>query len=281
MSSLSVTLIDVAWGDSIFIESIDSIGKKHFALIDSNDSTNIKSTYIYLKRHFEIEGLDLKNDKPVFDWVMLSHAHLDHGQGLKYILKEFGTNHFYYPKSLAWKSLATLISYSTRSKNVNFHQAIDNTKIFNNLGDVKIEVLWPQYNVPYDKNNENNNSIVLLLALNNISFVLTGDAEEEVWKHISHNIPANTKFFKVPHHGSINGTFDSLTQKSTYLDRLGNVAPNTILGISSHLVPYGHPDPSVLSEFQNRNHQFQRTDRNHHITYSIEENNFKIKYTHI
>ena len=36
---LRLTMIDVGWGDSLFLESIDGRGTSHYALIDCNDST--------------------------------------------------------------------------------------------------------------------------------------------------------------------------------------------------------------------------------------------------
>ncbi len=60
-------------------------------------------------------------------------------------------------------------------------------------------------------NNENDNSVVLAITLGQVVFVLTGDAEADgVWTHIASQIPANTRFFKVPHHGSANGIFTSV-----------------------------------------------------------------------
>ena len=71
-----------------------------------------------------------------------------------------------------------------------------------------MQVLWP---IPGNVlSNENDNSVVLASphALGNVSFVLTGDAEADgVWTQIANRIPSNTRFFKVPHHGSDNGVF--------------------------------------------------------------------------
>jgi hypothetical protein len=52
MSTLSVTLIDVGWGDSLLIESRDN-SDSHYALVDSNDTSSSRSSHIFLKRFFE------------------------------------------------------------------------------------------------------------------------------------------------------------------------------------------------------------------------------------
>ena len=51
MESLSITLIDVGWGDSILIEYTYDNKKSRFALIDSNESNVEKKT----AAHFELK----------------------------------------------------------------------------------------------------------------------------------------------------------------------------------------------------------------------------------
>lgn len=276
MSNLKVTLIDVGWGDSVLIESQDNTGKDNYGLIDSNDTQNYRSSYIFLKRHFEKKKVKLPDDKPVFEFVILSHAHSDHGQGLKRIMREFGTKNFWYPKSLEWSSLSELIRYANLSSNVVHHQSIDDTKSNARIGDINMNILWP----PYDENkidphNENNNSIVIVLPLNQVSFVLSGDAEEEVWDQIYQKIPQNKVFFKVPHHGSVNGTSASNT------GWFNNCPRNALLGISSHVRPFSHPDQQVINLFNANNQQYFRTDEHYHITYQTDGNTIEVKYSHI
>ncbi len=275
MSSLSITLIDVGWGDSIFIESRDQNNRSHYALIDCNDTTFYRSSYIYLKKFFEKTPVRVPQDKPIFDFVLLSHAHTDHGQGLKAVLKTFATHRFWYPKSLNWSGLANLIRYANRSKvNVRHHQSIDNTKILPRMGDVDLDILWPPHD-RIDTDNENNNSVVLVLRLNGIAFVLTGDAEEDVWHQIAHQIPAETRFFKVPHHGSVNGTFDQ-AGNTPWFNRCHTDA---LLGISSHVRPFSHPHQRVINLFKNRN--CYRTDDNYHVTFTTDGSDINVKYSHI
>ena len=276
MSDLSVTLIDVGWGDSIFMESKDSHGQSRYALIDSNDTTYLRSSQIFLKRFFERTKIQLPDDKPVFELVVLSHAHSDHGQGLKALLKSFGTKNFWYPKSLDWSSLISLIHYSNRSSNVEHHRAVDDTRPIARIGDVSIKVLWPKSD-EIDRRNENNNSIVLALELGNVSFVLTGDAEEEVWEQVASQIPDNTRFFKVPHHGSRNGTIGH-ADSTPWLDECSS---NTILGISSHVRPHKHPHQEVIDKFDGGHKKYYRTDEHYHITFHTDGNNFDVKYSHV
>lgn len=275
MSTLNITLIDVAWGDSIFIESIDHQGNSFFGLIDSNDTSNYKSSFIFLRKFFERQGVVIDSEKPLFEFVMLSHAHSDHGQGLKEIMMKFRTKYFYYPKSVQWGGLSTLIRFANNSSSVQHHESLNSTKILPNLGEASLQVLWPDYDSQPD-NNENNNSIVLYIKLNNVAALLTGDAEKDVWAKIAGKIPGGLQVLKVPHHGSVNGTFDD-NKKPTWLN---SISDNTLLGISSHIKPYGHPHAEVIKLFDERGLTYFRTDTDYHLTFRLDETGVDTKYSH-
>ena len=271
MSSLRVTLIDVGCGDSILLESTDRHGDVHFGLIDANDTTYLRSSFIFLKRFFETKKI---NRNIFFDFVLLTHEHSDHSNGLKAILREFGAKRFWYPKSNSLSSVANLIRFANRSPRVRHHEAINSGKILPHFGDVSMDVLWPPWNT-IDPN-PNNNSVVLLLRLNKIAVVLTGDAEETVWSHIASSIPTDTAFFKVPHHGSENGTFD----KAGNLCWLANCPATARLGISTHYTPHRLPDPKVLNAFSARSMKVQRTDEHYHISFETDGKSSATFYHH-
>jgi beta-lactamase superfamily II metal-dependent hydrolase len=277
MSKLRVTMIDVGWGDSILVEALDSSGSSCYGLIDSNDTTTLRSSYIFLKRFFERQGFSIPTSQPRFTWLLLTHAHADHGQGLKKVMNDYGTSHFWYPKTNSHAVFfSDLLRYAQRSSRVVHHQAIDETKVIppGFFGDVTMKVLSPEYSL-IDAN-ENNNSVVLTLTLGNVCFVLTGDAEVDVWTRIADRIPANTLLFKVPHHGSDNGMFDS-SHRTPWLDRL---SPSARLVISSHIRPFKHPDVEVVNELDSRQIKYYRTDEHYHITFETEGQDISVKYSH-
>lgn len=278
MSTLKIILIDVGWGDSIFIESIDNHGDSKYALIDSNDTSNFRSSYIFIKRYLERKGIDIDSEKPIFEFVMLSHAHADHAQGLKSLMRSFGTKYFFYPKSINWSSFIDLIRYSNRSSNVNWHQAVDNTNQINDLGDVAIRILWPEPDTYTHTTIENNNSIVMELSLDGNAFLISGDAEGYVWDQIKNDISSDLLFFKVPHHGSKNGAFyNNIPCWINHVNRRTQVA------ISSHVKPFNHPHKDVINLF-NPLHLDEpyRTDQHYHLTYEFDGNTLQhsMKYSH-
>ena len=137
-----------------------------------------------------------------------------------------------------------------------------------------MQILWP----PRDHlpSNENNNSVVLALTLDDVCFVLTGDAEADVWASISSQIPANTKFFKVPHHGSDDAMFDG--GQTPWLDKVFATAE---MAISSHIRPFSHPDDSVIDVMTQRNARYYRTDEHYHISFETDGRSLTKKYSHV
>ena len=61
MAELNVTLIDVGWGDSIFIEHIDDNDDPHYGLIDSNDKEFERSAEIFIKKYLRRNGIKYKD----------------------------------------------------------------------------------------------------------------------------------------------------------------------------------------------------------------------------
>lgn len=279
MAKLSVTLIDVGWGDSIFIESEDADGTHHYALVDSNDTQSQRPSAMFLMKYFKIPKSQLAGRRPLFDFVLLTHDHTDHGSGLKQLMKQFGTRRFYYPKVPANEAgtLGTLQQWANSANGRNYieeHEALDDDKDFATdaappLGEIELEVLWPPKDYDQQDASPNNRSVVLTLTCDQVTFVLTGDAEIPVWRQIADRIPDSTRMFKLPHHGSVNGSYEN--GEGPWLDRCQ--AGRVELGISCHpTYPRGfpshpHPHHEVIDKLNADGYLFRRTDRDYHITF--------------
>jgi competence protein ComEC len=283
MARLSVTLIDVGWGDSILIESDDDGGGRHFALVDCNDYETERSSLVFVKRFFDRASIDFEASRPNFEWTLLTHGHADHARGMKRMLSMFGTRHFWYPKSVASTTFGTLLSYANSSTRVQHHQSIDATKILDpaiDFGNASLKVLWPDHD-QVDASNENNNSVVLAITLGNVTFVMTGDAEAENWTTIAPRLPATVRVFQVPHHGGRNGVFDPADDSTPWLDLLSSATTRPQLALSSHIRPHGHPHPDVVNALTGANFEAFRTDWHSHLTFSTDGTTVDVQYSHV
>lgn len=282
---MRATLIDVGWGDSILLEASDSSGKRpRFMLVDSNDNErSFRPSMTFLKKHFGGREAEFTVESPFFDAVVLSHDHADHGSGLKRIMREFGTEVFYYPKVDVESStvLAYLQSYCNHHMVDIRHRHLDREEPDIRFGDATIRILWPQKG--HIEPDPNNNSLVMVVSMEGTSFLLTGDAEGEVWEQIRGDIPADTAFFKVPHHGSRNGTIHR--GGYPWLEQLDTFPARAALGLSCHPTypnRFEFPHAEVVYEFEQSGYDYYRTDLQYHLTFEHREGEegLRIKYSH-
>lgn len=275
MAHLNVTIIDVGWGDSIFIDHEDAHGRPHYALVDSNDEKDINSTRMFIERYFRLKRREMP--RPLFDFVLLTHPHDDHMQGLQGLMRRYGTKYFLHPKSNRLGNNAPLLRYCRRSSLVEQYDAAYVGKPLPPFGDVAMQTLWPLDG--HISDDENNNSVVIGLTYGAACIVLTGDAEEEAWRHIGAGIPANTVFFKVPHHGSRNGSLDSGGDPTW----LPHCPADAQLGISCmYRADYKHPHQEVLDAFTADQRTYYRTDEHYHLTVTLRGGSeARVKYSHV
>lgn len=288
MSYLKVTLIDVGWGDSILIEaSAAGESRPRFAIVDSNDNAerDYWPSWNFLRKHFGLRENEFPVTKPFFDFVMISHDHSDHGTGLKRIMQKYGTGNFWYPRVVEDESVvvASLQAYARHGSVQIPHEAIDTDTEPYRMGDVEIGFLWPLPS--HIESNPNNNSIVMTLRLGNVVMLLSGDAEGEVWDRIAGSIPPETQVFKVPHHGSQNGTIHN--GRTPWVDRVRGFANPPCLGISCHPnYPnrFDFPHLNVLNEFNNAGLPYYRTDMHYHLTFMYDDTTpggVDVRYSHV
>jgi competence protein ComEC len=280
MSYLTITVIDVGWGDSILIEAKDN-ARSSFGLIDSNDTTYELSSYLFLKRFFERRGIDTKG-RPVFEFVLLTHGHADHASGLPLIIRKFGAKRFLYSRGSVHPILAQILRYQNRpNSRLRHSQAVDDATDLSKLsfGSVSLDILWPPANLV--DGDQNNHSVVLSATLDEVTFVLTGDATADVWPRIVQHLPKTLRVFQVPHHGAHNGTFAG-NNTTPWLDHIVKNKPAVEAVISSHIRPFNHPNPTVVKALANTNPPVQtfRTDLHYHVSLSTDGADTDVSYSH-
>jgi competence protein ComEC len=296
---VEVTFLDVGWGDSILIEARDHNENASFALVDSNDTSNYPSSLIFLKRYFERLNLH-PFPFPLFEHVFTTHAHADHINGIQSMLRRFGAKNLYSSqcdqannKNMVFANLIRWANTATR----NNQKVIQNQAYLSQyqtvlLGPARIDVLWPPFvspGVPWDRNDENNNSLVLALTLGQVRFLLTGDCIAANWDttktpHIL--LPANSRMVQHPHHGAKNGLFDAnnhtpLLDQILAINQQRPASDAVVMGLSCHVRPHHHPHPDVVKELDQKNVTAYRTDRNCHTTFRTDGSTLEIHYSHV
>ncbi len=245
---LTVTFLDVGQGDSILIETpngknilVDGGGKETGEL-RAQTSVGEKVVVPFLQRK-GINKLAL---------VVLTHPHLDHFGGLISVLEKIKV------ENIIGNGEASDSSAYRR-----FKELIRLNKIKYQLGragevidfgaNVKAFVLNPVGIIP---GRTNSNSVVLRLLYNQVSFLLTGDLEQDGEEGLA-GFPLRSSILKVGHHGSRTATSDE------FLDA---VNPRLAVISAGRHNRYRHPHQATINKLLARGIKIYRTDRDGAIT---------------
>jgi beta-lactamase superfamily II metal-dependent hydrolase len=228
---LSVYVVDVGMGDAIFLD----IPPKDCMLVDAGswDNYGIDHLIQFLEDFFAEPGHEAYQN--TIDVIVASHQHKDHIQGMLKVLKEFKVGTYIdngvgckFGKNKASK-LVKDVEKLLKSKSIKHTQITD--QLIESKGKKGVytdNILDPFANIdvfalagtpsPADAN-ENDNSIVLKVKCDSISFLLTGDAEESEEQSIIErlkkdgNIEAlDVDVLKAGHHGSNTASSEEFVQ---------------------------------------------------------------------
>lgn len=219
---MSVHFIDVGQGDSIFIQSPN--GKT--MLIDGGVKGAGKEIVAYL-RSLGISKLD---------YVVATHPDADHIGGLIAVLNSISIKNFVDSgkahTSQTFEEMLTLI----QAKNIPYAvPQIGELIPFDEV--LKVEVLAA------DETASDNNeaSIVLRIAYNDISFLLTGDMGISGEKELMAREDVQATILKAGHHGS------NTSSSQSFIDAVSPQATILSYGQSNK---YGHPHVEVIDALQ-------------------------------
>jgi competence protein ComEC len=143
------------------------------------------------------------------DEVFLSHAHLDHYNGLPALLERFAVGQVSWTPTFEESEVAgarvTMAALERRGVKTRIVQAGDRL----DAGDVTLHVLHPPAEGPEGK--EDVRSMVLLVRHRGHSILLTGDLEVDGQRHLFNVVPAlPVDVLQAPHHGSRTANNDAL-----------------------------------------------------------------------
>jgi len=239
--NLKVTFIDVGQGDCILVEFP---GRKKM-LIDGGGvpgdtfdiGENVVSPFLWRKGIKKI------------DYLVLTHSHPDHLNGLKAVARNFKIGEYWETFSpledKKYLELKALLSPKIKQKRM-----FRGTTVY--VKDVKIEVLHPEKANFIVFNAHNDQSLVLKVSYGKISFLFTGDISKKAEKEILKNFyNIKSQVLKSPHHGSLS---------SSSMEFLKKVSPKIIVISVGERNLYGFPNPEILKRYEEISAEVYRTD---------------------
>lgn len=235
-SSFTVHFIDVGQADAILVQC-----DGHSMLVDGGNKDDSQLVVSYLK----------KQKATNLDYVINTHPHEDHVGGLAGVMHACTVQH-------AYASVVNDDSYVFQDFKKYVEKAGLEIEPLQagaewNLGSATVSVL----SAGSESYAGNNASIVLKITYFDTSFLLMGDAEDELEKVLlSSGYDLKATVIKVGHHGD---------DKSTGYQFLREVMPDyAVISVGTENT-YGHPTEAVLSRLHDAGATIFRTDLNGNI----------------
>ena len=239
--NLKLTFIDVGQGESILVE----FPGRRKMLIDGGGfpegsfdiGESIVSPFLWKK------GIK------TIDYLVLTHAHPDHLNGLKAVAKNFKIKEF-------WEAFSPSENEDyTEFKRI-LAKSVSSRRCFRgdskHVKDIRIDVLHPERGELIVPGVRNDDSLVLRLTYGQISFLLTGDIgirpEEEIVEKFK---DIQSQVLKSPHHGSLSSSSEGF---------LLRVSPRIVVVSAGEGNIYGFPNSEVLKRYSDIGAKVYRTD---------------------
>ncbi len=223
------------------------VGQGDCTMILSEETTIVVDSGPGDHRYTTVEYINQFTDE--IDVFILTHPHEDHIGAAADIINKIGVK--------------TVIMPDVSTETVCFDKLLDAIEDNNcqlkegkagesfNFGGIQIDLFAPS---SPDYRDLNNCSIVAKITTDEISTIVTGDAEHSSEREILDNYPSymlDADILKVGHHGS---------STSTSTDFFDAVSPKYAMISCGEDNSYGHPHREIINLFENRNIQYFRTD---------------------
>jgi competence protein ComEC len=245
---LRVTFLDVGQGDAAIVQFPD--GRTL-----SIDAGGLAATT------FDIGGRVIA---PAFwalgvrrlDYMSVTHGDVDHIGGAASLFRDFRPFEIWegvpvppHPPTRELRARADAVGTVWRTL-----QPADRVS----FGDVDLSVHHPPHPDWERQRVRNDDSEVIEIRYDGVSFVFTGDISREVERTIASSFAhAPIRILKVPHHGS------ATSSSQVFLDALG---PDIAIISAGRGNPFGHPVPTVLERYRQIGAAIYRTDKDGAVT---------------
>lgn len=184
------------------------------------------------------------------DYIVLTHAHSDHTDGLPRLLSTVKADTLLLPRNVAEDDLTERIISLAAEKGISTEYLVTERRISLTEG-AEMHLIPPQEGL--NKADENENCLSVLLTAGDFDWLTTGDmnAAGERMLAAQYRLP-KLELLSVGHHGS---------RGSTDADFVRFLAPQAAV-ISVGENSYGHPTDETIARLESAGADIYRTDRN-------------------
>ena len=225
--NLQVYFFDVGQADSILVKNEDQT-----MLIDAG---NNEDGELLVKN---LQTLQVTK----IDYLIGTHPHEDHIGGLDDIIQNFEIENIYMPNVQTNTKTFEDVLDAVAQKDL----TITTPKVHDTfqIGEAQCEIMA----VGDDADNLNLASIVIQMKFDELTYLFTGDAEEEIEQKLE---VGKVNILKVGHHGSDTSSSENFLQK---------IAPEVAIISVGEGNSYGHPSQIVLDRLEQIGSKVYRTD---------------------
>lgn len=267
----SVTFLDVGQGDAILIRLPYD---KEIYLIDTGGTIRPNKEEWQRKKHEFSVGNDIlipylqKEGIKKIDKLIVTHGDADHIGAAQELLSNITVKEVVFGRKKKDAVLEKIVKKQALEKEVKIREVGEGESW--SVNETEFFVLAPTEK----EGSENNASIVMLAKLGGLTWLFTGDLEEEGEKFLVAAYPdLRADVLKVAHHGS---------NTSSITPFLSVVQPNIAIISVGERNRYGHPHKEVIERFEKMGIEIWRTDKQGAISYVFKGENgtFRSKMTY-
>jgi competence protein ComEC len=251
-----ITFIDVGQGDSILVKMPYNQGTY---LIDTGGAVKFgKEDWQEKNKTFEV-GNDIvvpflkSKGITTLDKLILTHGDYDHIGAAGAIIEQLNVKEILFPDISERSKLEVEIIHLANQKGIKSTLVSEGDSW--KIGENQFLILSPSRGEDADKNN---GSTVIYAIVGGLSWLFTGDIEQEMEKKLTEKYPFDIAILKVGHHGSKSSSSEVFLQQ---------FYPEMAIISVGEKNRYGHPQTEVLSRLEKLNIQVLRTDQHGAISY--------------
>ncbi len=264
---LRVTVIDVGHGSAALVEFPGG----HTVLVDGGGFSD-NSTFDVGERI--IAPLLWHKKINTVDTLILSHPNSDHMNGLIYILRSFKVKRVWTNNELGHTKGYRRFMDVIVQRQIPY-ETIDRLKRHHRIGDTELDLLYPPSNFlklshTQKWRNTNNNSLVVKISLNSVSFLFPGDIMAEAERELISLADGtlDSMVLIAPHHGS------RTSSSPQFVDA---VNPKVTVISAGRSGRFRLPHAMILQRYQARGCRIFQTALNGAVQFSTDGRRLDIK----